>query len=49
MTLFARGVGALAAGNLDKARDYYRRMVEMADAASDRPELVKARAALASK
>jgi tetratricopeptide (TPR) repeat protein len=40
---------ALAAGNADKARDYYSRMVEMADPGSDRPELVAARAFVASK
>jgi tetratricopeptide (TPR) repeat protein len=40
---------ALAAGNADKARDYYNRMVEMADPGSDRPELVAARAFVASK
>jgi len=40
---------ALASGDVDKARGYYRRMVEMADANSSRPELVKARAYLASK
>lgn len=40
---------ALAAGNADKARDYYRRLVEMADAGSTRPELIEARAYLAGK
>jgi len=40
---------ALAAGNAVKARDYYSRMVEMADTGSDRPELVIARAFVAGK
>jgi hypothetical protein len=40
---------ALAVGNAEKARDYYSRMVEMADTGSDRPELVKARAYIAAK
>ena len=40
---------ALAAGNANKARDYYSRMVEMTDAGSDRPEIVTARAFVASK
>jgi tetratricopeptide (TPR) repeat protein len=39
---------AAAAGNRDKARYYFGRMVEMADAGSDRPALVKARAYLAA-
>ena len=40
---------ALAAGNPDKARDYYARMVAMADSTSSRAELIKARTYLASK
>lgn len=40
---------ALAAGNPDNARDYYSRMVQMADPGSDRPELVAARAFVAGK
>ena len=40
---------ALAAGNPDKARDYYARMVAMADSTSTRAELIKARTYLASK
>jgi tetratricopeptide (TPR) repeat protein len=40
---------ALAAGNADKARDYYARVVAMADEASMRPELINARAYLATK
>jgi tetratricopeptide (TPR) repeat protein len=40
---------ALASGDVNKTRGYYRRMVEMADANSSRPELVKARAYLAGK
>jgi tetratricopeptide (TPR) repeat protein len=39
---------AAAAGNRDKARYYFGRMVEMADAGSDRPALVKAGAYLAA-
>jgi hypothetical protein len=39
---------AAAAGNRDKARYYFGRIVEMADAASDRPALAKARAYLAA-
>jgi tetratricopeptide (TPR) repeat protein len=40
---------ALAAGNVSKARDYFSRMTEMADADSTRPELIRARQYLASK
>jgi Tfp pilus assembly protein PilF len=40
---------ALAAGNPDKTRDYYARMVAMADSTSTRGELIKARTYLASK
>ena len=40
---------ALAAGNPDKARDYYARMVAMADSTSTRAELIEARTCLASK
>jgi tetratricopeptide (TPR) repeat protein len=40
---------ALAAGNSDKAHDYYGRMVAMADSTSTRVELIKARTYLASK
>jgi tetratricopeptide (TPR) repeat protein len=40
---------ALAAGNADKARDYFSRIVEMTDANSARPELVRAREYLAAK
>jgi tetratricopeptide (TPR) repeat protein len=40
---------ARAAGNADKARAYYRRMVELADGSSDRPALVAARAFVAEK
>jgi hypothetical protein len=42
-------LAAVAAGSPDKARYYYGRMVEMADASSTRPELIKARAYLAAK
>jgi hypothetical protein len=40
---------ALAAGHPDEARDYYARMVAMADTASTRPELIKARSYIAAK
>ena len=40
---------ALAAGNADKARYYFGRMIEMADAASTRPDLAQARQFLAGK
>jgi tetratricopeptide (TPR) repeat protein len=40
---------ALGAGNASKARDYFSRMIEMADANSPRPELIKARQYLAAK
>jgi tetratricopeptide (TPR) repeat protein len=40
---------AVAAGNADKARDYFSRIVEMTDANSARPELVTAREYLAAK
>jgi cytochrome c-type biogenesis protein CcmH/NrfG len=40
---------ATAAGHPDKARYYFSRMVEMADAASTRPDLVEARKYLAAK
>jgi tetratricopeptide (TPR) repeat protein len=40
---------AVAAGNRDKARDYFSLMVEMADGNSTRPELTKARQYLAAK
>jgi Tfp pilus assembly protein PilF len=40
---------ALAAGDPDKAHDYYGRMVAMADGSSTRAELIKARSYLASK
>jgi uncharacterized protein HemY len=40
---------AVAAGNRDKARDYFSLIVEMADGNSTRPELTKARQYLAAK
>jgi tetratricopeptide (TPR) repeat protein len=40
---------ALAAGNPDKAHEYYARMVTMTDAASTRPGLIEARAYLVGK
>jgi cytochrome oxidase Cu insertion factor (SCO1/SenC/PrrC family) len=40
---------AAVTGNSDKARYYFARMVEMADAGSSRPELLRARAYLAGK
>jgi tetratricopeptide (TPR) repeat protein len=48
-SLYGAGMAAVAAGNADKAKDYFGRVVEMADAASARPELVKAREYLAAK
>ncbi len=48
-SLDGAGQAAAAAGNGDKARYYFGRMVDMADAASTRPELIKARAYLAAK
>jgi tetratricopeptide (TPR) repeat protein len=39
---------AAAVGNRDKARYYFGRMIEMADAGSDRATLAKARAYLAA-
>jgi tetratricopeptide (TPR) repeat protein len=47
--LYGAGAAAAAAGNADKARDYFKRMVEMADAGSTRPELIEARQYLAGK
>jgi tetratricopeptide (TPR) repeat protein len=45
------GAGRAAAkmGNADKARDYFSRLVAMADPASTRPEVVSARQYLAGK
>ena len=40
---------ALGVGNDSKARDYFSRMVEMADNNSPRPELIRARQYLAAK
>jgi uncharacterized protein HemY len=40
---------AVGVGNDSKARDYFSRMVEMADNNSLRPELIKARQYLAAK
>jgi tetratricopeptide (TPR) repeat protein len=40
---------ALAAGNASKTRDYFSRIVEMTDANSTRPELIRARQYLAAK
>ena len=40
---------AVAAGDADKAGSYYRRMIEMTDANSQRPDIVSARAYLAAK
>jgi tetratricopeptide (TPR) repeat protein len=48
-SLDGAGRAAAAAGNADKARFYFSRMVEMADADSERPELAKARQFLAAK
>jgi tetratricopeptide (TPR) repeat protein len=43
------GQAAAQAGNKDKARDYFTRLVEMAGAGDPRPELAKAREYLAMK
>jgi hypothetical protein len=40
---------ALGIGNDSKARDYFSRIVEMADNNSPRPELIRARQYLATK
>jgi hypothetical protein len=48
-SLDGAGRAAAAAGNSDKARYYFSRMVEMADAESARPELARARQYLAAK
>ena len=48
-SLDGAGRAAAAAGNADKARFYFSRMVEMADANSERPELIKARQFLAAR
>jgi uncharacterized protein HemY len=40
---------AAQAGNKDKARDYFTRLVEMAGSGDPRPELAKAREYLAMK
>jgi tetratricopeptide (TPR) repeat protein len=48
-SLYGAGIAAVAAGNADEAKDFFGRVVEMADAASARPELVKAREYLAAK
>ena len=47
-SFYGAAQAAAAAGNRDKARYYFGRIVEMADAASDRPALAKARAYLAA-
>jgi hypothetical protein len=48
-SLDGAGRAAAAMGNADKARDYFTRLVAMADPTSVRPELVSARKYLASK
>jgi tetratricopeptide (TPR) repeat protein len=48
-SFYGAGEAAAAAGKTDKARDYFSRVVAMADASSTRPELIKARAYLAAK
>jgi Tetratricopeptide repeat len=48
-SLYGAGRAAEAAGNPDKARYYFSRTVEMADANSSRPELIEARQYLAGK
>ena len=47
--LYGAGRAAAAAGNSDKAHYYFSRIVEMADADSERPELITAREYLATK
>ncbi len=47
-SFYSAAQAAAAAGNRDKARYYFGRVVEIADAASDRPALAKARAYLAA-
>jgi hypothetical protein len=47
-SFYGAAQAAAAAGNRDKARYYFRRLVDMADASSDRPALAKARAYLAA-
>jgi tetratricopeptide (TPR) repeat protein len=47
-SFYGAAQAAAAAGNRDKARYYFGRMLETADAGSDRPALAKARAYLAA-
>jgi hypothetical protein len=47
--MYGAGRAAAAVGNVDKARDYFSRMVAMADANSARTELASARQYLAAK
>ena len=47
-SFYGAAQAAAAAGNRDKARYYFGRVVEMTDSGSDRPALTKARAYLAA-
>ena len=47
-SFYGAAEAAAAGGNRDKARYYFGRIIEMADAGSDRPALAKARAYLAA-
>jgi hypothetical protein len=47
-SFYGAAQAAAAAGNRDKARYYFGRLVDLADAGSDRPALAKARAYLAA-
>jgi tetratricopeptide (TPR) repeat protein len=47
-SFYGAAQAAAAAGNRDKARYYFSRIVEMTDSGSDRPALAKARAYLAA-
>ena len=46
-SVYGAGMAAAASGNTGKAKDYFGRLVQMADATSARPELLKAREYLA--
>ena len=48
-SLYGAGRAAAAAGSSDKARYYFSRIVDMADADSTRPEMIRAREYLAGK
>jgi cytochrome c-type biogenesis protein CcmH/NrfG len=48
-SFYGAAQAAFTAGNASKARDYFSRIVEMADPNSTRPELIRAREYLAAK